>query len=375
MCLGYFTCYGSVKIDSTLAWRLPFIIMATVGAILACLSQIIPQSPRWLMLHGQRSKAERELERLNVSRAEAEKDILSGSAQTSPSMSYWQSILLIFRRPYRTRTVLALFVLGMVQLSGIDGVLFYAPTLFKQAGLPSQSATFLASGVSAILMLVVSIPALVFADKWGRRTSILSGGVILSFCMLLIGTLYASRSVHSYGAGRWAVVVAIFVFALAYCATWGMMGKIYACEIQPANTRASANSVAQGLNFFANWIVAIITPILLASSSSAAYFLYGSLAFGSVAVLWVYMPETRGRSLESIQDQFQRPAVQSFTHHLRKILSSSHSHQSSSLSSAEQTIELRDALAMTPGDSISAANASAPPSLRSGILSFETVTV
>jgi MFS family permease len=98
-------------------------------------------------------------------------------------------------------------------------------------------------------MLAISIPAFIFADKWGRRTSVISGGVGLSSCMLLIGTLYATNSVHAYGIARWVVIVSVFVFGLVYCSTWGIVGKIYASEIQPAQTRAAANCVAQGLGF------------------------------------------------------------------------------------------------------------------------------
>lgn len=99
-------------------------------------------------------------------------------------------------------------------------------------------------------MLAVSIPAFIFADGWGRRTSIITGGFGLSGCMFVVGSLYATNSVHANsGSGRWFVIVLIFVFALTYCATWGIVGKIYASEIQPVQTRAAANSVAQGLNF------------------------------------------------------------------------------------------------------------------------------
>lgn len=154
-------------------------------------------------------------------------------------------------------------------------------------------------------MLAVSIPALIFADKWGRRASVITGGVLLSSCMILIGVLYAAGSVHSYGNARWVVVALIFIFALSYVATWAIVGKIYASEIQPAKTRAAANSVAQGLSFFTNWLVAFATPVLLAKSAYAAYFLFGGLAFFTLAVLFVYMPETKGHPLESIQDAFQ----------------------------------------------------------------------
>ena len=125
----------------------------------------------------------------------------------------------------------------------------YAPTIFAQAGIPSQTASFLASGVSAILMLAFSVPASLLADKWGRRTSAICGGVILSGTMLLIGSLYAANVVHSYGVARWVVIVAVFVFAIGYVSTWAVFGKIYASEIQPTKTRATTNSMATGGSF------------------------------------------------------------------------------------------------------------------------------
>ena len=121
--------------------------------------------------------------------------------------------------------------------------------LFSQAGLSSSTASFLASGLSAILMLAISIPSFLFADKWGRRTSAITGGIGLSGIMVLIGSLYAAGAVHPYGVARWVVIVSVFAFGLIYSATWGIVGKIYASEIQPTHTRAAASCMAQGLGF------------------------------------------------------------------------------------------------------------------------------
>lgn len=324
ICAGYFSCYGSVHIASTMSWRLPYVVQASLAILLAVSCYFLPTSPRWLMLHGKREKALKELDRLNISRTEAEKDILSFNDQVRAPPSTLEGFLVIFRRRYRARTILALFILGMVQLSGIDGVLYYAPTLFAQAGIPSQSASFLASGVSSVLMLAISIPAVLYADRMGRRTSVIAGGSGLSFCMLVIGALYASNSVHKTGLARWVVVVLIFAFALTYSFTWAVVAKMYASEIQPARTRAAANCVAQGLNFFCNWLVAFATPIFLAKSAFGAYFLFGFLILGTVVVLGLYMPETRGRSLEDIQSAFHhRPVMRSWIHQLRRFFSRS----------------------------------------------------
>ncbi|KAF2786693.1 general substrate transporter [Melanomma pulvis-pyrius CBS 109.77] len=322
VCLGYFTCYGTVQLSSSLSWRLPFILQSVFALLLASFCVFLPTSPRWLVLHGQRARALKEIDRLNISHVEAEKDILNVQHEHSAEVSTLDGFLMIFRRNYRARTVLALFVLGMVQLCGIDGVLYYAPTLFTQAGIPAQSSSFLASGVSAILMLVISIPAVLFSDRMGRRTSIIFGGLTLSFSMLTIGALYASNSVHTTGPARWVVIVLIFVFALTFCFTWGIAGKIYASEIQPARTRASASCLAQGLSFFTNWLVAFATPVFLSKSAFGAYFLFGLLTLGTVVVLSLYMPETKGRSLEDIQAAFhQQPVVRSWMHQARRLFS------------------------------------------------------
>jgi MFS family permease len=98
-------------------------------------------------------------------------------------------------------------------------------------------------------MLAFSIPATLLADKWGRRTSAIHGGVILSGTMILIGSLYAANAVHSYGAARSVVIVSVFIFVMGYVSTWAIVGKIYASEIQPTKTRATTNSMATGGGF------------------------------------------------------------------------------------------------------------------------------
>jgi Sugar (and other) transporter len=99
--------------------------MAALAVALRISCVYLPVSPRWLLLHGRRTDALRESERLQLSRAEVEKDILSTvNSQKQPQLSLWQGLSVIFYRQYRARTTLALFILGMIQLCGIDGVLY-----------------------------------------------------------------------------------------------------------------------------------------------------------------------------------------------------------------------------------------------------------
>lgn len=131
ICAGYFTCYGSIKIDSSISWRLPFIFMAAAGIILAVSCLYLPPSPRWLFVNGRREDAMRSLDRLKIPRVEVERDMSKLTARNEPKLSIWQAVRSIFQRKYRLRTILGLFVLGMVQLSGIDGVLYVRSRLLS----------------------------------------------------------------------------------------------------------------------------------------------------------------------------------------------------------------------------------------------------
>lgn len=124
ICSGYFTCYGSIHIESPMSWRTPFIIQACLGATLAAGCLYLPNSPRWLLVHGRREEALQALDRLDIPQAEAEKDILRPTDPTLPKKVSFMDILTIFKKEYRPQALLALFILGIVQLCGIDGVLY-----------------------------------------------------------------------------------------------------------------------------------------------------------------------------------------------------------------------------------------------------------
>lgn len=124
ICSGYFTCYGTIHIASSISWRLPFVLEASLAVVLAISCLYLPASPRWLLFHGQRDEALHASERLKLSRAEIEKDILATASRDQSHLSMWKGLTAVFLRHYRMRTALGLFILGMIQLCGIDGVLY-----------------------------------------------------------------------------------------------------------------------------------------------------------------------------------------------------------------------------------------------------------
>ncbi|GJC78939.1 high-affinity glucose transporter [Colletotrichum liriopes] len=313
---GYFMCYGTALIgSSSLAWRLPLAVASLFGFALSSTYWIVPPSPRWLLSKGRLDEARIVLDTLGLDENERVElleqsisEVQEHKADVTLQETLRQTFLEFgeaFSAPFRSRTAFGCFLMAMQQFSGIDGVLYYAPILFTQAGLDGEQATFLASGVSALVILAVTIPATFLADRWGRRTSSLLGGVLITALMLLMGSLYAAGEVHAdSGAGKWVVIVSIYLFAIVYSCTWAIGFRTFMVESLPRKTRSSASSLAQSANWFANYIVALITPVLLSKSTFGAYFLFAGCSLVCTGVVAVIMVETRGHSLEAIEKRY-----------------------------------------------------------------------
>jgi sugar porter (SP) family MFS transporter len=263
LAFGYFLSYGTARMSGTsMSWRIPLIFHAMVSFSFAAACLTLPPSPRWLQSKGRMQETLATLETLGLASSELEQmaeesdDVPVQRGFASSVKATFRDYARVFQSGSRSRAALACFVMAFQQFSGIDGLLFYAPLLFQQAGLASEQASFLASGVSALAMLAVTIPASIYCDHWGRRTSTIVGGVLLTATMLLIGSLYAANVVHGdSGIARWIVIACIYIFACVYCATWAISFRIYASEIQPSSTRASATSLAQS----SNWVRLFLT--------------------------------------------------------------------------------------------------------------------
>lgn len=133
ICLGYFICYGTVRLGegNSMSWRAPYIMQGALCLALAVCCWVLPDSPRWYLLQGRREEAAAALAKLDVSLVGEDRELLTSTGQ-QVSLSLWKGLALLFRRGYRTRTMLALFILGMVQLSGIDGVLYVSVFLDRR---------------------------------------------------------------------------------------------------------------------------------------------------------------------------------------------------------------------------------------------------
>lgn len=311
--VGYFISYGSQGIHGELAWRLPFIVQAGFAVVLAVGVFFMPSSPRWLLQKGRRDDAIAVLHRYRGSEQKVEQEMSAMDASLENNTREKNvSFMVMFQKRYIKRTMLGVFLMSFQQLTGIDVVLYYAPIIFQQAGIGSTRATFLASGVSGIVMLVSTIPAQIWIDRWGRRRPLIYGGAAMSACLIVIGSLYARFGVRTETevklqstVAQWFVIVLTYIFVANFSWSWAVVGKIYSCEIIPTHIRAKVASLELLANWLVNFAVTLSAPVFLRSSPSGPYFLYGFATLVSVAVC-IVMPETKGRSLEEIESDFEK---------------------------------------------------------------------
>lgn len=257
--LGFFMSYGTAGLQSSASWRLPLGVASFLAFAFAAVNLSMPVSPRWLLAQGHTGQARAVVAALGLDEAEQRELLASSSAFVHPpDQSVWASLKQMlgdfgdaFSAPFRSRTALGCFIMAFQQFCGIDGILYYAPILFRQAGLVGDKANFLASGISSLVILATTIPASLWADKWGRRTSSIVGGTLITILMLIMGTMYAADLVHAdHGAGRWVVVISIYLFAIVFNGTWALAFRTFLVESLPRKTRSSASSLGQ----CSNWV-------------------------------------------------------------------------------------------------------------------------
>lgn len=131
--LGFFVCYGSTRIESDFAWRLPFLISIFIATFVAIMAPFLPYSPRWLVMHGRKEEAVMVLNLLTEPTADKERAELLAVPPSSDA-TYWS----MFGKGVRGRVFLGTFLNVFQQLSGIDYVLFCLPLSCSSAPLSEE---------------------------------------------------------------------------------------------------------------------------------------------------------------------------------------------------------------------------------------------
>ncbi|KAL1301941.1 hypothetical protein AAFC00_002400 [Neodothiora populina] len=310
--LAYIINYGFYFTHDSIQWRFPLLFQLVFAAYILCLTPFLPDSPRWLLRHDDSSERgllvlanlrNKTIDDLTV-RKEAD-DIIEAIELESRVEGSWMDLFRDGGLQTNKRFYLALGIQFMQQLSGINIVTYYAPTIFQSSLGMSGRMSLLMGLLLQVWYFVASFVTWFTIDRIGRRKLFIS--MALGMCAVLIAEAVCV-AISNKSAGIGAV---FFVFAFEACFTWGWMATVwvYPAEILPLSIRAKGAALAAAADFLGNFLVVEVTPVGVANLGFGFYFIWAALNFINAAIVWLFYPETANLPLESVDLLFTSSAL------------------------------------------------------------------
>jgi sugar porter (SP) family MFS transporter len=275
-------------------WRWQLGVSAIPALLFLLMLFTIPRSPRWLIMMHREPEALKVLELTGVHEPRIELMRISDAVkeeQAAAGSRMWSA-------KHRLPIIVAISVGAFCQLSGINAVLYYLNPIFEMSG-ASRSASELASVAVGAMNLVATLAAMSVIDKFGRKKLLLTGTAGLTFCLMAIGWVFQT---HQHQA---SLVYLLMIYIALFAISQGAVVWVYISEVFPTSVRAKGQSLGSSSHWVMNAIITAAFPILAAKSGSIPFYFFAlMMAIDFVLVLTVY-PETKGRSLETLQHQLE----------------------------------------------------------------------
>jgi SP family xylose:H+ symportor-like MFS transporter len=305
MLLIYFVNYriaqmGSQAWNETTGWRWMFASGAIPSLALLALLTLVPETPRYLEAKGRHAEAVKVWMRLGSHRgAHAVQEVEREASQETGLSLFGPGMLRL--------TTIGLVLAVLQQITGINVFLYYAPEIFKHFGTGTDTALLETVAVGAVNLLFTLV-AMGTVDQFGRRRLLIIGSLGMGLCLILTGLAGLRANQHG-----WLLVV-ILGYIACFAVSVGPVTWIVLSEIFPTRIRGAALAVATLGLWAANFLVSQTFPMISETRFLTAhfrhafpFFLYAAFCFVESLFVWMYIPETRNRSLEEIASSWASP--------------------------------------------------------------------
>ncbi|KAK4228127.1 general substrate transporter [Podospora fimiseda] len=308
LALAYWVNYGFYFRPGEAQWRVPLALQCLFAGYILVMVPFLPDTPRWL-LHRFPLEPEQGREVLARLRGKKEDDeevrqevdeILKAVAREVRVEGTWGDLLRGNGVMANKRFALAVGIQFMQQMTGINIVTYYAPTLYKTGLGMSEEQALLLGGYTQLWYVLASFITWYTIDRVGRRVLFIS--MALGMCAVLVGEGLATAS----GTHLGALVAVVCLFLFEGCFTWGWMACVwvYPPEILPLGIRAKGSALAAAADFIGNWLVVELTPVGIANMGWKFYLVWAVFNFVNAIVVWLLYPETGGLMLEAVDHVF-----------------------------------------------------------------------
>ncbi|TEA16070.1 putative quinate permease [Colletotrichum sidae] len=319
--LAYWINFGSLQniSDSRNAqWQVPMGVQALPGVILLVGLLFMPESPRWLLNHGLVDKAQAVLENIRSLPRDhpfvrREFDQIQQGLEDQPIAPGIKGLVAeMFSKNIRKRLFMVMFIQVGFQMSGGNIITYYNTSILFSIGLTAPTVNYLFSGIYGLVKFVAVLAyCLFFIDRFGRRMGLFIGsGLIISSLTYITVYLAVAHPSASSGTGPagWVAVVCIYIFALGYAISWGTIPWIINAEVFPTKVRGPCMALCITWQYLVNFALSRAQPNMVIAMHSWGPFLLFTL-FTTLSTTYCYFayPETKGLSMEAMDQLFQMP--------------------------------------------------------------------
>jgi SP family galactose:H+ symporter-like MFS transporter len=282
-------------------WRYMFGLAAIPSIGLVIGMWILPDSPRWLISKSKIKEAKQVLLRV---RTEADVTPEITDIQKSMEKQGEGGIRGLFQHSLKMPLIVGLGLAIFQQITGINTVIYYSPTIFKFAGISGAGPAILAGAGLTGLMWCFHVLAIFLIDRVGRRPLLLIGVAGQVIGLAILGAAFQFPQLASFKSyvaiGGLSIYVACFAFGL------GPIFWLLISEIYPLKVRGAAMSAVTVTNWAMNLIVAVTFLSLVSFIGHAfTFWLYGLIAIGAWIFFYKLVPETKGKTLEQIEEHWR----------------------------------------------------------------------
>ncbi|KAM4064525.1 major facilitator superfamily protein [Hirsutella rhossiliensis] len=310
---------------SVASWRVPWGLQMIPAVFLFFMMMLLPESPRWLARKDRWEEC-RAVLALVHGKGDPDHAFVAYELQDIKDMCEFErrhsdvTYLDLFKPQMINRTVIGLFTQIWSQLTGMNVMMYYVTNVFSMAGYRGN-AGLLASSIQYIINVVMTIPALLFVDRWGRRGTLLVGSVLMATWMFANAGILAvygeevpggvdnvrAQSMRVTGAPATGLIACTYLFVASFAPTWGPVSWIYPPELFPLRLRGKGVALATSGNWAFNTALGLFVPVALANIKWRTYIVFG--VFNAAAFFHVFFafPETAGKTLEETEAMFEDP--------------------------------------------------------------------
>ncbi|KAJ3098677.1 hypothetical protein HDU97_003794 [Phlyctochytrium planicorne] len=295
---------------SDLRWRLAFAMQMIPGLALLVIMLRMPRSPRWLAEKGRHDEGLFTVARLRgmdiTTRAvEVEYGAIRAGVEFERQIgtASWGELL---KSGVRRRLIIGVVNQFFQQWTGINVILYYGSTLFGYLDSHFDLSSIYFVIVNAFINLVSTFPGMWGVERFGRRPLLVWGGVAMMVSHVMVFAFgYVSQNFpDSYRWLSYFAILGIYTFTVSFACTWGPVVWTYQSEIFPLRIRAKGTGLSTMSNWFWNFVIALVAPAVFTQISFFFYLVFAGMCF--LMTLWTlqFIPETRGRTLEEMDDVF-----------------------------------------------------------------------